>query len=292
MSNDDCTSGNECSAGICQPVGSGGNVGTGGTPGDGGSTASGGTSSDTGGSSTAGSGGSSVAGSETGGSGGSSAGNDSGGSNATGGSGGSANATGGGAAGPELIDDLEDGDGRILASSGRQGPWHAFNSGDTGPGKTVTPEMGGANGSQYAMHATGMGYTFAGLGFGLNNPDSAPESAQSKAYDASAWTGVALMAKAGSTGTASLRVEAPMRDFVPTDRGGTCSGDCWNVYGFAVLSPLSTTWQEIRVPFASMQRESGNTPAFDAKQLMTISFKHTGNNDHFDFWIDDVRFYK
>jgi hypothetical protein len=209
----------------------------------------------------------------------------------TGGSGGGT-ATGGGAAGPELIDDMEDGDGRILANSGRQGPWHVFNSSDTGPGKVVTPEKGGANGSQFAMHTSGMGYTFAGLGFGLNNSDSTPESAQSKAYDASAWSGLVFMAKAGSTGTASLRVEARMRDFVPTDRGGTCTDGCWNVYGFSVTAPLSTTWQEIRVPFSSMKRETGTTPAFDAKQLMTISFKHTGNSDHFDFWIDDVRFYK
>jgi hypothetical protein len=189
-----------------------------------------------------------------------------------------------------LIDDLEDGDGRILVSSGRQGPWHVFNSSDTGAGKAISPEMGGHSG-QYAMHTSGMGYMFAGLGFGLNNADTTPESAQSKAYDASAWTGVAFWVKAGSNGSASLRVEAPMRDFVPTERGGTCTGNCWNVYGAAVTSPLTASWQEIKIPFSSMQRETGSTPAFDAKQLLTISFKHTAS-DRFDFWIDDVRFYK
>jgi len=300
MSSTECDSGSECMNGVCQPLGTGGTVGsTGGTTSDGGTVATGGTT-DTGGS--VGTGGGSSGGTEASGgiSGGSSStgGNDSGGSasggtggTATGGSGGNT-ATGGGTPGPEVIDDLEDGDGRILANSGRQGPWHVFNSSDTGAGKGITPEKGGANGSEYAMHTSGMGYTFAGLGFGLNNADSTPESAQSKAYDASAWAGVVFMVKAGSTGSASLRVEAPMRDFVPTERGGTCTGNCWNVYGFTVTTPLTTTWQEVRVPFASLQRESGSTPAFDPKQLMTISFKHTGNNDRFDFWIDDVRFYK
>jgi hypothetical protein len=153
--------------------------------------------------------------------------------------------------------------------------------------------MGGANGSKFAMHTTGMGYTFAGLGFGLNNADSTPESAQSKAYDAAAWTGIAFMIKGGSGASAKLRIEAPTREFVPTDRGGTCTTGCWNVYGAAVSAQLTTMWQEVRVSFASMQREmGGTTPPFDATQIMGISFKHTGNNDSFDFWIDDVRFYK
>ena len=304
MSSTECESGSECQAGVCMPSATGGSPSTGGSSSDGGSPASTGgiSTNDTGGGSTGGNGGG-TGGESTGATGGNSGSSNGGGAtdggSATGGGGGTGGAsgtgggtaTGGGSAGPELIDDLEDGDGRILMSSGRQGPWHVFNSGDTGAGKPIMPEMGGANGSMWAMHTTGSGFMFAGLGFGLNNADSAPESAQSKAYDASAWTGVVFMAKAGSTGSATLRVEAPMRDFVPSERGGTCSYDCWNVYGFSMTSPLSTSWQEIRAPFASMKRETGSSPAFDPKQLMTISFKHTGS-DHFDFWIDDVRFYK
>lgn len=301
MNSTECQSGSECQAGVCVPTAaaSGGSSSTGGSASDGGSVTTGGNPpSDTGGSSTGGdgaggsTGGEGTSGAGTGGSSGSSSGGSAGGDAAGGSATGGGTSTGGGNAVTEMIDDLEDGDGRIAMSSGRQGPWHVFNSGDTGAGKPITPEMGGANGSQWAMHTTGSGFTFAGLGFGLNNADTTPESAQSKPYDASAWAGVVFMAKAGSTGSASLRVEAPMRDFVPSERGGTCSSDCWNVYGFTVTSPLTTSWQEIRAPFSSMKRETGSSPAFDPKQLMTISFKHTGNNDHFDFWIDDVRFYK
>lgn len=291
----ECETGSECSAGTCQPLGTGGSA-TGGSSSDGGSSPmTGGVPNDSGGS-PAGTGGSAneTGGTHTGGGseGGSSAGGMTGGASATGGSGG-VTATGGSAATPDLIDDLEDGDGRISSVSGRQGPWHEFNSSDTGAGRSVQPQMGGANGSQFAMHTVGMGYTFAGLGFGLNNSESTPESAQSMAYDASAWTGIAFMVKAGNTASANLRVEAPMRDFVPTERGGTCTTGCWNVYGAGVTGPLTTSWQEVRVSFASMQREmGGTTPPFDATQILSISFKHTGANDSFDFWIDDVRFYK
>jgi len=224
----------------------------------------------------------------------------SGGSSA-GGSGGSTG-TGGmpTSAGPtfDMIDNLDDGDGRIRMSGGRQGPWHTFNSAPSNGGNQVpaftavfTPEMGGANNTTYAVHTSGDGYTYAGVGFDLNNATMVEESPQSQSYDASAWDGLVFYAK----GTANLRVEFSMKQFVPTDRGGSCSGDaCWNVYGSRdIQGKLNDGWQQFKIPFSSLQREMGGTdPAFDAHQLMDISFKHEGNNDRFDFWIDEVQFYK
>ncbi len=156
------------------------------------------------------------------------------------------------------------------------------------PGPTFLPEAGGANGSKYAMHTSGSsGFMFAGIGFDLNNADSAPESMQSKPYDASAWTGVSFMVK----GNAKIRLELPQSELVPTDRGGSCTGTCWDVHGFVLTTTLSSNWQEVKVPFSSLVRQNGAaTPVFNAKQVMSISFKHQG--DAFDFWIDDVRFYK
>jgi hypothetical protein len=195
----------------------------------------------------------------------------------------------------DTIDDLEDGDGRIIDASGHQGPWHTFNSsngGDQTPpfGGTFLPEMGGAEGSQFAVHTIGDGYSYAGVGFDLNNATMQEESPQSQSFDASAWDGIVFEAK----GTAKLRVEFSMKSFVPTDRGGSCNANCWDVYGNATAAAqLTADWQQYKVPFAGMQRESGSTsPPFDPSQIMDISFKHTGQNDHFDFWIDNVRFYK
>jgi expansin (peptidoglycan-binding protein) len=195
----------------------------------------------------------------------------------------------------DTIDDLEDGDGRIIDAHGHQGPWHTFNSangGDQTPpfGGTFAPEAGGAQGSMFAVHTVGDGYTYAGVGFDLNNATNQEESPQSQSFDASAWDGIVFWAK----GTAQLRIEFSMKSFVPRDRGGTCDSNCWDVYGNATAAAqLTADWKEYKVPFTGMQRESGSTsPAFDATQLMDISFKHTGQNDHFDFWIDDVQFYR
>lgn len=294
----ECPSGNECQGGMCVPVSSSsGGVSSGGASnGDGGTTTTSGGSSSTGGSDASGGmDGNASGGSAT--SGGSGGGDASGGTDSAGGS--SSGGSGGGSASPDMIDDLEDGDARILMSSGRQGPWHIFNSADGGTqtpasNDALKPESGGANGSKSAMHTRGSNYMFAGFGFDLNNADSMPESMQSQAYDATAFKGISFMVKLGSSGGAKLRLEVPSKEFVPVSRGGSCpdNGTCWNVYGSRLQQTLTTSWQEIRVDFAAMEREQGGkSPALNVSQLMSISFKHEGN-EAFDFWIDDIRFYK
>ena len=201
---------------------------------------------------------------------------------------------GSGGSGPivDMVDNFEDNDGKIIQAQGRQGPWHSFNNQNGGNqvpafNGTFMPASGGANSSAYAVHTTGSGYSFAGVGFDLNNT-GAPESAQSQAYNASAYTGISFWAK----GSGNLRVELAQKGFVPTANGGSCSGTCWNVYGSReIQGKLTSSWQQFTIMFssASMQREDGSkSPAFDPAQLMSISFKHEGST--FDFWVDDVHF--
>ncbi|MEO5768699.1 MAG: hypothetical protein ABIS92_10145 [Polyangia bacterium] len=191
----------------------------------------------------------------------------------------------------DMIDDLDDNDPMILAVNGRRGPWHAFNNQNGGnqqpaPGTSFTPQSGGADNTPYAVHTTGSGYQFGGVGFDLNNPTTMPESSQSQAFDASAHTGIAFWAK----GSGNLRVEFTQRSFVPTDRGGSCTSNCWNVYGSRSLQgKLTPTWQQFVIPFSGLQRDDGSTsPAFNPAELMGFSFKHEGAT--FDFWIDQVAF--
>jgi hypothetical protein len=202
---------------------------------------------------------------------------------------------GGGAAGAlpssDPIDNLDDGDGRILMVAGRQGPWHSFNDingGNQQPPLTgaFKPQTGGANSTPYAVHTSGSGYAFGGVGFDLNNTSDVAESAQSQGYNAAAYNGITFWAK----GNGNLRVEFPQRSFVPTDRGGSCSGTCWNVYGSrAAQGMLSDQWKQITIPFSSLQREDGSSsPPFNPAELMGIAFKHEGST--FDFWIDEVQF--
>ena len=297
----ECGANAKCVATNCMmDSGSGGSQvqGQGGTASGGAPAANGGTATESGGGgATAQGGATSMGGQSMAGGGATASGGSGGGAGPKGGTSGSSGGSASGGSAPlttEMIDDMEDGDGRILQMNGRQGPWHTFNSGESTQmpaGPSITPEMGGANGSMSAMHTSGKGFAYAGIGFDLSNADTAPESAQSKPYDASAWTGVVFSAKGGASASAKLRIEIPMRDFVPSDRGGTCTGTCWNVYGFQMMTALGTSWQEVKVPFSALVREDGSTkPAFDSKQIMSISFKQL--KDDFDFWIDDVRFYK
>ena len=181
-------------------------------------------------------------------------------------------------------------------ANGRQGPWHSFNDQNGGNqqppyGGTFTPQPGGANGTSYAVHTTGSGYSFGGAGLDLNNATNTPESAQSQSYNASAFSGIRFWAK----GNGNLRIELSQKGFVPTDRGGACptSSTCWNVYGTRELQgKLTGNWQQFTVLWSNNSnfvREDGSTsPAFDPSQLMDISFKHEGST--FDFWIDEVEF--
>ena len=187
-----------------------------------------------------------------------------------------------------MIDNLDDADGRIIMANGRQGPWHSFNDSNGGNqqppiGTGFLPVTGGANSTSHAVHTTGSGYQFGGVGFDLNNSTTMPESMQSQAYNGSAYNGITFWAK----GSGTLRIEIPMRSFVPTDRGGSCTSGCWNVYG-GNTPTLTGNWTQITIPFSSMQREQGGTsPAFNPSEMMGIAFKGGGT---FDFWIDEVGF--
>ncbi len=279
-------SGNPGSAGNgAAGTGSPGQAGTGAGPGNAGTSGSAG---DTGTAGDTGSGGSSSTGTGNSiGSGGTGSGNTSGvaGTNGVAGTSGTAGTTGS----SEMIDHLDDNNGFIIVVNGRQGPWHSFNnttsSGNQQPpiGTGFMPVSGGANNTPYAVHSTGSGFQFGGVGFDLNNSTQTPESMQSQAYNASAFNGLTFWAK----GSGTLRVEFAMRSFVPTDRGGTCTSNCWNVYG-ANTPTLTSNWTQITIPWAGMQREQGGTsPAFNASELMSISFKGGGT---FDFWLDEVAF--
>jgi hypothetical protein len=201
---------------------------------------------------------------------------------------GTTGAAGSGTVTADMIDNLDDNDARIMMANGRQGPWHSFNDSNGGNqqppiGTGFLPASGGVNNSPYAVHTTGSGYQFGGVGFDLNNSTTTPESAQSMAYNASAYNGITFWAK----GSGTLRVEFAQRSFVPTDRGGSCTGSCWNVYG-ANTPTLTSSWQQITISFSSLQREQGGTsPAFTPGELMGVSFK-AGSS--FDFWIDEVAF--
>lgn len=187
-----------------------------------------------------------------------------------------------------LIDDFEDGNGALLDVAGRVGHWSTANDG-TGTqtpaaGTSPSPVAGGANGSGYAMHTTGSGFSDwgAGLQIDLNNPGNG--AASRLPYDASGFDGVRFFAR----GSGTVRVEFVVRGVVESNAGGTCTTGCYDAHGFSI--ELGSEWQEYVVGFSQVAQESWGTEVnFSPSDLLAINFKMLSLAS-FDFWLDDLKF--
>ena len=96
-------------------------------------------------------------------------------------------------------------------------------------------------------------------------------------------------------GTATLRLNVPTVATAPMTEGGSCAPAgtkaCNDSYG--AIIPLTADWKEQKVSFAQLaQANYGVVASFDPKQLLGLLFQHTDTKANWDFWIDDVKFYK
>jgi len=239
---------------------------------------------------------------------------------ASGGAAGSAGAAGGaglagsaGVAGMEacgpLIDDMEDGTGRLCAGAGRVGAWYAYNDGLgvqwPPPGEPGTPILpveldarrGQSTRAMYSFHSYGDvsqvdGTKGWGAGIGL---DLWFDGRTYAAYDASAYTGVSFFARSGRSYTeVQLRVNSV--DTTLDAYGGTCPKEFCNTYA----KPFYVTdeWVEYRVAFADLHPYLAEplaptvlrTDRLTNLQFLFVRFAPGVSTDA-DVWIDDVRFF-
>lgn len=210
------------------------------------------------------------------------------------------------AAGPtniDMIDDMEDGDGSIITTNGRVGAWYAYN--DLADGKDTTGTQTPAamtpgfpmasidpprDQSTKAAETKGGGFTGwgAGIGFDLNNDGTSKHP-----YDASQYTGITFFARSTATGPGSLRVN--VQDAQTAPEGGICdpkaAKGCNDHRGSSVT--LTSDWKQYTLPFAAMKTLNFGQqfPTFMTDKLFAIQFQ-VGVNVNFDFWIDDIAFYK
>lgn len=232
----------------------------------------------------------------TGGSGGGGVTTTSGGSVSTG-AGGSA------ATGPtsDLVDDLEDNDGRILMMGGRQGSWYSFSDGsimpsppdDNGNTNGFLPGSPGAGSSMHAAHVTANGFgNYAGMAVDFNNSGVRPkDTASRKPYDVSKYDGIVFKAKGMASGT--MHVLAVTKQITGTSEGGTCddsnsSNHCWDSYGKDFT--LASDWAEVRVRFSDMTTD--NSSPFDPTAVFGLAFQLNASNGSLDLWIDDLALFK
>jgi hypothetical protein len=203
----------------------------------------------------------------------------------------------------DYIDNMEDGDNRILMRAGRIGYWYTYHDDTVGgklnPDQGVTVEMepipGGRCGvttSTRAMRLTGSGFNEWGAAFAF----SLKYMGMELPYDASQFKGITFWARVGETSVDSIRVA--FGDQWSRPDGGHCTVDpksgpvaCYDTFGSAVT--MSQSWERHSVLFGQTeQRNFGlQRDTLDQTSLMTVEFATDPGAPVFDIWVDDVAFF-
>jgi hypothetical protein len=194
----------------------------------------------------------------------------------------------------DLIDDLESGSGHICSGNGRVGVWYAFNdnSGEQWPALTTagvpipTSSIPGGRGkSTRAIHTYGTGFVSWGVGVGL---DFNFDGVNYGSFDASELDGISFWARSDTPQRLLSRIGT--RATTVAAYGGTCREEPCGPHGLEVA--VNASWAEYKLAFKDL-RQTGywREPAeFLRNELTNLQFMP--RSQPFDFWIDDVRFYR
>jgi hypothetical protein len=210
------------------------------------------------------------------------------------------------AAPADLVSDFETGKADVANVGGRNGSWFVFNDGSGMQTPTKTPnvalpaEMGGACASQYAFHTKGTGFTVWGAGVGATLTPGGGDGGTSKAtYDASAYTGIAFMAKVDKT----VSVRFSVTDKNTAVEGGLCEDTsdktstrrCGDYFGLDLS--VDATWKEYTLSFSDSAQNGWGLPeqTMDKAHIYAFHAQVKGaatTPANFELWLDNVHFVK
>jgi endoglucanase len=182
------------------------------------------------------------------------------------------------------MDDFEDGNNQLTQLAGRDGYWWTKKD-NFGSTVTMTPEDGGAGGSEVAMHVTGVttggkGDDNWGAGVGVNFVS------QGLLYDASKYVGIGFKAKAGPKATRQVRFKI---GDVNTHPDAKVCTNCWNHFGADLT--LTGDWRQYDVLFANVQQEAGwgdpRPNSLTPSKLVAIDWT-IASGQTYDLWIDNL----
>jgi len=205
----------------------------------------------------------------------------------------------------DYLDDMEDGDARILGRDGRAGQWYTFHDATEGtlnPDQGTTPAMEPIPGkrcgsSTKAMRVTGSGFSDYGAGFGFTFHYGAGDAgvAMELPYDGSRYKGFTFWGRIGDTSIDTVRVG--IGDKWSRPDGGVCTiasgpDTCYDTFGASFT--LTTTWQRFSIDFGQLEQQGFGLvrPALDTTTLMTFEVDIPAASPVFDIWIDDVALYE
>ncbi len=192
-----------------------------------------------------------------------------------------------------LIADGENNSNQIPTIKGRGGYWYTFVDSN---GSTITPtagsqggtfamSAGGANGSKYAAHMSGVvggGETvYAGMALNFVDPKGT--------YDGTAYKGISFWAKKAGNSTQKVRLKVPD---INTDPDGKVCKECYNDFGADLV--LTDEWRQFVFPYSSLKQMKGwgspHTPGIDSSQMYAIQFQVNDKGQPYDIWVDDIQF--
>ena len=194
----------------------------------------------------------------------------------------------------EPIDYMEDGDGSIEFTAGRGGVWFAFNDHTS----TQEPDLyaesfamakvePARDGSHFAVHTRGSGFTDWGAGVGLDLRAQQP-------YDASGYAGISFWARRAAGVEFTLQLAIPDSATSPLAR--QCETDlCHDDFG-DMIDDLSEDWQYYSYPWEKMvaqnwsEQQLRGVTQIDSSKVYGIRFQVENKFPAFDFWIDDLSF--
>lgn len=187
-----------------------------------------------------------------------------------------------------LVDDFEDGDGRLDARAGLSGFWYVENDGtgtqqpsaeERAP-EALLAEPGAPDSTAHSLHTSGRGFTRWGafVGVRLNAAQS-----RSCTADVSASRGLAFTAR----GQGGLRVNFASPTTTPVGDGGECGGQRCSDFGATVM--LTNQWSPFEVSFEELEQPDWAEPAeWQPQRLVRLSF--WAEQSDFELWLDEVRF--
>jgi hypothetical protein len=200
-----------------------------------------------------------------------------------------------------LISDFETGKAEVTATAGRDGSWFLYNDG-TGtqmpvkiPNPPLAAEAGGACSSAFAFHTTGTGFNVWGAGIGT---DFAPKSGEARTlYDLSAYSGIALRAKAAATTPVRVSISdintAPEGLICEDTTESTNPARCGDYFGAEIT--VGAEYADFTIKFSDMKQRGWGLPVaagFDKTKAYTLRLQVKGSAQapaNFDLWLDDIR---
>ena len=143
------------------------------------------------------------------------------------------------------------------------------------------------------MRTYGKGFAFAPGGYSQVGISAKAGPSCDLPVNASGFSGIRFSA----IGSGFVRFFIGTVETNPTTDFGSCQAGCYDGHGLIV--PLADSWRTFRVPFSELTQEGWGTPVpFDPAHILALQWSAKPAPGTplpvscFDFWIDDVAFYR